>query len=78
MSPTKNPPPRKRLEIVERDGIFHAVYPWNHYRFLLDDGQTLDVTAIQDDSNLREAILELTKAERIVGVATVLVGMSTP
>jgi hypothetical protein len=41
------------------------------FRFLFSDGSTLDVTAIRDDSDLREAARLYAKAERIEGVATV-------
>lgn len=58
--------------IVLGDGATcKAEYPWKRYRFLLSDGMTLDVEAIRDDSDLREAVLKHTKAARIEGVATV-------
>lgn len=53
------------------DGSVKAVYQWKTFRFLLDDGRTLDVQAIRDDSDLRGAVLAHTKAERIQGVADI-------
>lgn len=88
MSPTKKAAPRKaavkpperppRVRLVEADGALRAVYPWHQYRFLLDDGATLDVVAVRDDSDLREAVLAESRAERIAGVATVIEGMTAP
>ena len=46
-----------------------ACYDWHVYRFLLDSGQTVDVRAIHDDSDLRMAVCGETGAS-IVGVAT--------
>jgi hypothetical protein len=53
------------------DGSVIAGYPWKVFRFLFSDGSTLDVIAIRDDSDLREAARLYAKAERIEGVATV-------
>jgi hypothetical protein len=82
--PTKKaapkPKPRPRLRLAEQDGVLAAVYPRHQYRFLFDDGSTLDVVAYRDDSDLREAMLEAAgnDVERIAGVATVLDGMTAP
>jgi hypothetical protein len=38
-------------------------------RFLLSDGRTLDVVSDRDDSDVRTAVLDYTKADRIEGVA---------
>ena len=51
------------------DGSFDASYPVNCYRFLLEDGSTIDVHAIQDNSSLRETVLAHTKSKKIEGVA---------
>lgn len=82
LSPAKKtaaqPAPRPRLRLAERDGVLAAIYPLFQYRFLFDDGATLDVIAYRDDSDLREAMLEAASADRIAGVATVLSGMTPP
>jgi hypothetical protein len=51
------------------DGTYTARYEWRAYRFLLNDGRTIDVRAIHDDSVLRTAVLATTKAQKIEGVA---------
>ena len=53
------------------DGTYNAVYEWRIHRFLLDDGRTIDVHAPYDDSILREAVRNHTKAKAISGVAYV-------
>jgi hypothetical protein len=73
--------PVRRVTLESFEGGAIARYQWKTYRFLLDDGSTLDVQAIQDDSDLRGAVLEHTKAERIAGVVTINhsdVNVSTP
>lgn len=60
-----------RVTLEERDGEVVAVWVKHRYRFLFSDGRTLDVTSARDDSDLREAVLAYTKAERIEGVATI-------
>lgn len=64
-------PPERRVTLSPNGHGVIAGYGWKVYRFLLDDGSTLDVIAIRDDSDLRAAVLEHTKAERIAGVATI-------
>jgi len=73
MTTTKqNPPINPRLILTPfGDNGAIASYQWKVYRFLLDDGSTLDVTAIQDDSDLRGQVLAFTKAKKIEGVARV-------
>lgn len=62
----------KRITTLEdKDGIAIAVYPWKVYRFLLDDGRTVDVAAVRDDSDLRGLVLSHFKAGKIEGVANV-------
>lgn len=56
---------------LEEDGSYTVVYEWKIYRFLLDDGRTVDVRGILDDSTLREAVRTGTKAKAIAGVAYV-------
>jgi hypothetical protein len=69
MAAGKPLPPRIHLEYGD-NGVAIATYPVKRFRFLLNDGSTLDVTgAVRDDSDLREAVLKLTGAERIEGVA---------
>ena len=64
------PPPKVFLERVG-DAVI-ATYATKRYRFLLNTGETIDVCgAVRDDSDLREAVLKLTGATRIEGVANV-------
>jgi len=71
-------PPDRRVALQDRDGETFARYTWKRYRFMFSDGATLDVNAIRDDSDLREAVLlhhygKLVKDSKdgaIVGVAT--------
>ena len=51
------------------EGAYMAMYKRKIHRFLLSDGSCVDVVAIRDDSDLRAAVLDLTKVERIEGVA---------
>lgn len=44
-----------------------VTYKWRHYRFLLDDGRTYDVSAIWNDSELAGVVLAATGAEKIAG-----------
>jgi len=71
-TPKQTPPdpPRVTLTPFGDDGAI-AVYPWKVYRVLLDDGRTLDVTAIRDDSDLRGEILKFTQAKKIEGMALI-------
>jgi hypothetical protein len=63
-------PPDRRVTLTQReDGVYVASYVWKLRRFLMDDGSTVDCLVVQDDSDLRAAVLDLTKAERIEGVA---------
>lgn len=62
---------KAHLELVEvSEGVLGVAYALGTYRFLLSDGRTVDVTnCIQDDSYLRSAVLDYTKADKIEGVA---------
>lgn len=51
-------PDYRRVTFSEHGGQLIAEYHWTHYRFMFTDGQTLDVVAVRDDSDLRGAILE--------------------
>ena len=56
---TTQPQPKPpRVTITEDGGTLKAEYPWKTYRFMFEDGGMLDVVAIRDDSDLREAMLE--------------------
>lgn len=76
----------RRVALQERDGEVFARYVWKRYRFMFSDGATLDVNAIRDDSDLREAVLshhfgKLVKDPKdgsIVGVATLSELAETP
>jgi hypothetical protein len=71
-------PEYRRVALQDRDGEVFARYTWKCYRFMFSDGATLDVNAIRDDSDLREAVLSYhygklikdPKDGSIVGVAT--------
>lgn len=65
------PTPPIVLAPLGTGGQLVAVYETHLYRFLLSDGNTLDVKAYRDDSDLRAAVLAHTKAERIAGVTEV-------
>ena len=73
MATNKTPSPYSRITALNEneDGTFTAVYKWVQYRFLLQGGQTIDIHAIQDGSDLREWVLHHTKAEAIDGSTTV-------
>jgi hypothetical protein len=63
-----------KLELEPLDdagSLLRAVYVERTYRFLLSGGATVDVIAHTDNSTLREAVLRITKAERIEGVTEV-------
>jgi len=63
------PSPAPRVTLAPHgDGVI-ASYHWKVFRFLLRDGSVLDVTPMNDDSDLRKAVLEHTKSEQIMGVA---------
>jgi hypothetical protein len=49
------------------DGRYRAEWPTTTVRYLLDDGRTVDVETPRDDSDLRGALLELTRAGKIAG-----------
>lgn len=51
------------------DGSYTVVYEWQTFRFLLEDGSTIDVRAVHDDSTLRGMLVNTTKTKRIEGVA---------
>jgi hypothetical protein len=64
------PPYRQVAVTLQDDGSYLATWPTQRLRFLLSDGRTIDVESSRDDSDLRAAVLEATKAERIEGVVT--------
>lgn len=49
------------------EGVWTAIYNVKRYRFLLEDGRTIDVDAVWSDANLSTAILSHFKSNRIVG-----------
>jgi len=51
------------------EDAYHAVYEFHRFRFLLNDGRTVDVEAIEASAYLRDAVLSATKAKSIAGVA---------
>jgi RNase P/RNase MRP subunit p29 len=51
------------------DGAYKVAYEWKTFRFLLNDGSTIDVRAIRDDGDLRAAVLATSGAMKIEGVA---------
>lgn len=52
-------------------GGWDVEYRYRVFRFLLDDGRTVDVSAITNDSYLAGAILQWMEAKRICGVAEI-------
>lgn len=78
--PTKRTPkadtPPPKVTIVARfperllaEQQLHVERPQYTFRFLFSDGRVLDVLADRDDSEVRGAVLEYAKAEKIEGVA---------
>lgn len=68
--PAKQPDPPPSVTLVAKQrGVLHAVRHQWLYRFMLDNGTTLDVIADRDDSEVRRAVLTHTKAAKIEGVA---------
>lgn len=61
-----------RIADLVDDGDGYTVhYRWHRFKFLLDDGGTVEVTAIADGSELRDHVLKVVGAQRrIEGVAT--------
>jgi hypothetical protein len=57
MATAPKPQPEPRVWLNGSGGCLRAEYPWKVFRFLFEDGETLDVEAIRDDSDLREAVL---------------------
>jgi hypothetical protein len=51
------------------DGALIATWPTHRYRYLLSDGSIVDVLAVRDDSDLRDALLTYTGVDRIEGSA---------
>lgn len=51
--------------------LLEASYVCRTFRFLFDDGAVVDVVGIADDSDLRQAVLNYTAYDGIVGVAIV-------
>ena len=51
------------------DGTYTVAYEWRVFRFLFDDGRTVDVKGIIDDSTMREAVRMKFNAKAISGIA---------
>ncbi len=51
--------------------VFGVVYKATRFRYLFDGGDVCDVIAVQDDSDLRRAVLDATKHDGIVGCTIV-------
>jgi hypothetical protein len=66
--PTDEPP--KVSFVVTSTGTLIVVRPRYLFRFLLADGETLDVISDRDDSDVRAALFKHS-AQAIVGVARV-------
>jgi hypothetical protein len=75
--PTKRPDINTAIagltkELHEDDIVrLEAVYKWPTFRYLFDGGKTVDVRAIQDDSDLRGWVLKVTGYPGIVGCTIV-------
>lgn len=59
------PPYRQVTLSPSSNGGFKASYHWQTYRFFFADGETLDVEAVRDDSDLREAVLTQHYGKRV-------------
>lgn len=69
MTAKPKPPPPVVIETSE-GGHHVARYTTSVYRFLFSDGDTLDVHAVRDDSDLRAAVNRFAgKDVQVVGVA---------
>jgi hypothetical protein len=61
------------------NGTLRAVRPVRRYRFLLDDGRTVDVECDRDDSSIREAVRKWAGGDvSIAGVADLTAAESPP
>jgi len=70
----KKPPPRTNIAELRPTGealVFGVIYKATRFRYLFDGGDVCDVLAVQDDSDLRRAVLEATKHDGIVGCTIV-------
>ena len=67
---TAEPKPPPRVRIVERDNRLIALERVWLWRYLVDDGTTVDIWATNDNSDVREAVLQFVKneASKIAGV----------
>lgn len=64
-------PPELRIVLGTNGEPATVTYRLRVFRIMLDNGSTFDVVAHTDGSTLREAVLKMTGAERIAGVATI-------
>jgi hypothetical protein len=60
------------------DGALRAVRPERRYRFLLDDGRTVDVVCDRADSTISEAVRKWAGDVTIAGVADLTAAESPP
>lgn len=57
-----------RLTLKKEGDRVTADYEWHRYRFMFDTGETVDVMAIEDSSQLRFALIEFVGGDvKIVG-----------
>jgi len=76
-SPSKKPDPLSDIhdmyKVLHEDDIvqLEARYVWRTFRFLFDGGKTVDVVAINDNSDLRKWVLKVTGYPGIVGCTIV-------
>jgi hypothetical protein len=47
------------IRLVPEGASYTVDYRWTTYRFLLSNGNTIDVSAVQDDSWLRQEVLKI-------------------
>ena len=62
------------IRVVDEHGVIERLevqYRFKTFRYLFDGGQVIDVIAIDDDSYVRGAVLNVTGHDGIVGVAIV-------
>jgi hypothetical protein len=75
---TKKPDPLSDItglmKVVDEQGTITALetqYVWRTFRYLFDGGKTVDVVAINDNSDLRSWVLKVTGYPGIVGCTIV-------
>jgi hypothetical protein len=58
---------RRPTFTADANGVLVATWPSVTFRFMFDDGRTVDVVSQHDTSDLRAAVLAHCRAEKIAG-----------